>query len=430
MLVLARLTVALVVACGAAGIGIAQQVQPPAEFQDLYAFMAQELDAFDQILHAEWDGGRYPVTLTTELLTANGNRGRQLLPAQTLAGVRLELDRLHALGVMAVTVAIPFPLLYQPFLQWNGDPDDYQPFINFFAAVVDESHARGMKVAVESAALFPGVYSAGSGINAAAYYPTLGDSEYVTGRSAVITTIVREIRPDVINVGSEPDTEYRLTGQALRRTPQGFAGMVHTFLDQLAAAGLTGVPVVAGTGTWMAQAGDFVAQLCALDGLWGIDLHLYPLGRDFLPQALTLAAQARAHGKKVTMLETWDQKERDSELATIDPASDPTIYARDVYSFWAPLDQRFLTVMATYSQVAKLEYLSPYWSRYFFAYLDYDQVNNTVPALTAAQIFDLASKAEASALVAGQVTDTGRVYADLIADLTGAARARRHLQRR
>lgn len=336
--------------------------------------------------------------------------------------VRLELDRLRALGVEAVTVAIPFPELYAPFLTFNGDPDDLQPFVAFFAGVVDEAHARGMKVAVESGPYFSAISSQDAGLDAASYYRTLSWNAYVIGRATQIVTIVRDIRPDVLSVGSEPDTEHRLTGQINLRSVAGFAGMVRYDLDALASAGLTGVPIVAGTGTWMSDNDSFAEALAEIPGLWGIDLHLYPVNLDYLDRALSLAEIAHARGKRVTMLECWLQKERDSELGTIDPAFDPTLYARDTFSFWAPLDRRFLAVVAKIAQVAKMDYLSPFWSRYFFAYLDYDQVGS----LSADQIVSLATQAHAQALVSGAYTDTGRVYTTLIDPHV----LRRRLQRR
>jgi hypothetical protein len=243
--------------------------QPPGEFRDLHDALEAKLATFDRSLDARWDGTPYAVSFAAELLTANGNRGRQLLAAQTLTSVRLELDRLHALGLTAVTVAIPFPLLYPRFLAWNGTTNDFQGLVAFFSTVAQEVHARGMKLAVESGVLFPSFYSAGSGLNVEGYYPTLSAVEFVSGRASVISTIVERIGPDIINVGSEPDTEARLSGQAFLRTPAGFAGMVRRFVEQLAAGGLTNVPVVAGSGTWLYGASAYVEELCAIPGLYG-----------------------------------------------------------------------------------------------------------------------------------------------------------------
>lgn len=419
---LASSAVASIASCLAA----AALAQVPTEYVDLYHFLDEKMTGFDRTLEARWDGRRPPVNFGGELLTANGNRGRALLTTRALAGLRLELDRLRALGLDSVTIAIPFPLLDPAFLEWSGDPADFRSFVAFFSTVVAETHARGMKLVVENGAMFPGIYSAGSGLDAASYYPMLSASQYIAGRTAQVVTIAGEIHPDLLNVGSEPDTEHRLTGQAFLGLPGSFAGMVRGFVTQVAAAGVTDVPIVAGSGSWMHDASAYVDALCDIPGLWGIDLHLYPVNYDFLDRTLDLADLARAHGKHVVLLETWLQKERDSELAQIDPAFDPTLYARDAFSFWAPLDQRFLAIVVKLAYVAQMEFVSPFWTRYFFAYLDYDQVSNASPPLTVEQIVFLATAAHAQALVDGRFTETARSYSRLI----GEPRLRNRIGRR
>jgi hypothetical protein len=414
------LLVAATLAAPAGGQGV------PAEYAELYGFLAGKLEAFDATLDARWDGTRHPVVFAAELLTANGNRGLALLAPQALAGVRLELDRMKGLGLGAVTVSLPYPILDAGFMAWSGHPGKEAEMAAFYATVVAEAHGRGMKVAIESGAMFPGAYSAGSGLDAASYYPTLTWNRYAIGRADQVVAIARDIRPDFIGVGSEPDTEADLSGQATVRSPAGFAALVSYTTDRLAGAGLGGIPVLAGVGTWTGQGDAFVEALCGISGLWGIDLHQYPVNLDFLDRALRLAGLARARGKRVTFMEAWLQKESDAELGTLNPAFDTTVYARDAFSFWAPLDARFLEVMVKLAHVAGADMLSPFWSRYFWAYLDHAQVSAAVPPLTSDQIVALSTQAAAAALVSGSVTSTGRAYGALARPRT----VRRHLRSR
>ena len=399
-------------ACLAAAVG----AQVPPEYADLHRLMSDKISAFDRTLDARWEGLRPPVAFGGELLTANGNRGRVLLAPQTLAGVRLELDRLRTVGLEAVTIAIPYPLLDQTFLAWSGHPYDLQPFIAFFSTVARETRARGMKLVVENGPMFPGVYSAGSGLDAAAYYATLTENQFIAGRTAQVLTIARDIRPDLLHVGSEPDTEYRLTGQPFLRSPSAFAMMVRGFVTEVADAGLASVPLVAGSGSWAHDGAAYVDALCAIPGLWGIDIHVYPVNYDFLDRALALADLARARGKHVTLLEAWLQKETDEELTSIDAAFDATLYARDAFDFWAPLDQRFLAVIVKLARVTGMAYVSPFWTRYFWAYLDYDQLAATVPFPAPDEIVALANSAAGQALVAGRTSETAQAYARMIAE--------------
>jgi hypothetical protein len=104
------------------------------EYQDLYTALQQKLTGFDTTISSQWNGARPPVDFSAELLTANGNRGIQLLTGGASADAQLELARLQALDVKAVTVAIGFPILYQPFLTWS-----------FYKQLAANIHAAGMK---------------------------------------------------------------------------------------------------------------------------------------------------------------------------------------------------------------------------------------------------------------------------------------------
>src|SRR5262249_27795390 len=127
----------------------------PAEFQDLYTSLQASLDAFNKTLDARWNGAKAPVVFSAELLTANSNRGQQLLASDALPGVRLELDRLKALGVRGVVFNVSFPLLYAPFHQWSHT--DGAAYLDFFRQVTAEARTRGMKVAIETGPMFRGV---------------------------------------------------------------------------------------------------------------------------------------------------------------------------------------------------------------------------------------------------------------------------------
>jgi hypothetical protein len=90
-----------------------------------------------------------------------------------------------------------------------------------------------------------------------------------------------------------------------------------------------------------------------------------------------------------------------------------------VYSFWAPLDQQFLQLMAELGWAKQLEFVSPYAARYFNAYLDYNQVTASGcgtdhHTCTAADLDSLANQALSQALQGPQFTSTGLYYQNLI----------------
>ncbi len=382
----------------------------PREYKDLYAMMDKNVSAFEARVGRSWDGRYSDVQFGAELLVANCNRGRQLLDPRAFEGAKLELTRLQNLGVRAVTVCIGFPLLYRPFFQFNGDPGDDQRFTDFYRNLSSEVHRRNMRLIVESSILFGGVYSGGSGLNLLQYYKTLSSPELVAGRLEVVRTIVREVRPDYLNLGSEPDTQGKLTGRPDIATPDGFSGMTAHLVEQLRASGVGKTRLGAGIGTWQRDGEAYLQLLCQI-GIDFVDLHVYPVNGDMLNRLITYTDQANACGKPVAISEAWLQKQRDSEFAKIDAAFDNAIYARDTFSFWSPLDRKFLVSLTRFAHWKHLLYLSPFWSKFFWAYLDYEKAgrlsNQTLMAESAG--------AAAAGLRNGDVTSTGTAYKDAIA---------------
>ncbi len=88
-------------------------------------------------------------TAAVELLTANGNRGDALLRPDALASDRLMLDALQKLGVTAVSVDIPFPLL-SPSYPRSSD------YLAHYRGVAAEVRKRHMTLMVETQVVFTG----------------------------------------------------------------------------------------------------------------------------------------------------------------------------------------------------------------------------------------------------------------------------------
>ena len=382
----------------------------PQEYQDLYAMMDGKVSAFDSRVSRSWDGKSSDVQFAAELLVANCNRGRQLLDSLAFEGTKLELTRLQGLGVRAVTICIGFPLLYRPFFEFNGDPDDYQRFNDFYRKLSDEVHRRNLKLIVESSVLFGGVYSQGSGLNVVDYYKKVSGQDIVAARVEVVRTIIREARPDYVNLGSEPDTEGKLTGRSDMSTPDGFSGMTAHIVEQLRASGVGKTQLGAGIGAWQRFGETYLKALC-LTGIDFVDLHVYPVNRDLLDKLIAYTDQAHACGKPVAISEAWLQKQRDAEFAQIDAVLDNAIYARDTFSFWSPLDLKFLSSLVKFAHWKRLLYMSPFWSKFFWAYLDYDKVGR----LSKQDLMTESARASAAGIRDGKVTPTGVAYKTAIA---------------
>jgi hypothetical protein len=401
----ARLGGMLAVVLCVQGAACAQSTRVPAAFQDLYSSLQQSLDAFDRTVSSH-PTPKSSVMWSAELLTANCNRGRALLDPASQEYIGLELDRLQSLGVKAVTMCIGFPVLYQPFFVFNGDPGDYPRFVKFYRDLSAQIHGRGLKLIVESSVLFPGGYSRESGFRLAEYYPTLQSGQLNDGRAQTLIAIAKEVRPDFLNLGSEPDTEAAISKNRAFTNPAAYGDTISSFVRQLRQAGVAGIPIGAGIGTWQPEGPAFVRALLA-SGIDYLDLHVYPVNNSYLDNAITYADMAHSAGKQVAISEAWLLKARNSELGRINAINNPATFARDVDSFWMPLDQKFLGDMVKYANWKNLLYFSPFWTRYFWSYLDYAAVDPRTPP---GEVLQQASRSALRAMQSRNMTPTGGFY--------------------
>jgi hypothetical protein len=142
-----------------------------------------------------------------------------------------------------------------------------------------------------------------------------------------------------------------------------------------------------------------------MPGLDYIDLHIYPLNKDavLLDRALNYALQARAAGKRVTISESWLWKASAEELG-IGLGDTEKVMNRDVFTFWYPLDARFIQDMMDLADATKMDFVSFFWTRNFFAYLDYD---DTPPNLSTTEFNRLINQAFLKNVQTGDLSSLG-----------------------
>jgi hypothetical protein len=385
----------------------------PGEFADLYPMLESKLDALEAQLAGNPHQG--DPTFAAELLTANGNRGKQLLEQSALVGVGYEIKALAGLGVEGVTISVGFPLLYQPFHDATGTKRD--GFVAFFKGVVTQARSQGLAVAIETGPMFTGPYSSQSGFvpTPADYYKSLTLAEYKQGRQATATAIALELQPDFVQFGAEPDSEAAVTQQDVGKTSD-YLQMISSIVAAITKAKPAGVKLGAGAGSWSPDAQSLVSGYCGIPDLDFVDVHLFPVNGAVFDRTRSLLGQAEACGKGRAIMETWMLKARDSELG--DPgaaATDASLFSRDTYSFWAPLDQKFLRAMATLARVHGVSYLSPFWSTYFYAQLDYCQTTCGDPpgACAPQQLLSMAYGKAVPNIVNKTYTETGKAYGQI-----------------
>jgi hypothetical protein len=346
----------------------------PAEYQSLYTELEAELAHFEGVLNQKWDHSRGQTIMATELAFANGNIGEGLLNASSMANNRLLLDRLQAMGIKGVVLAVKYPLLKPDFPRSSE-------YLQFFKDIVAECHQRNIKVLVECGAVFAGTPYSTVQVDWFRYTT----ATFLQGLQDNLVLIAREIKPDYLTLANEPVTEEGLTGLII--TPDAWRDFISSTMGKIDRSG--GILLGAGTGTW--ENPVYINTIIGMPGLDYIDLHIYPLNKDgtLLERGLNYALQARTAGQRVTISEAWLWKATAQELGN--GLGDPEkAMNRDVYSFWYPLDARFIGDIMDLADATDMDFVSFFWTRYFFAYLDY---SNTAHNLTTAQYNRLINQA-------------------------------------
>ena len=364
----------------------------PAEYRQLYSTLESSLESFDAYLDSHTTGTTYPVIFGSELLPANANRGPELLVPHTMQAVSLYLDRLKELGVQGVTVPVGYPLYTPVFPHYND-------YVQFYKQVVQEVRKRGMKIDVESAVIFANTEFSTLNVN----YTGLTFDQFKTERKQMIAAIVHDLKPDFLNLGAEPDTEYELSGLKELSIPDKYTEYVNYVLVGLDRGS---TKIGAGIGSWGNM--EYVKDLASKTNLDAIFIHVYPITGNYLQNILAITSIAKQYGKAVLLDEAWLYKvDRPSSNGV---AASGEIFRRDAFSFWGPLDQKFLAVLVKSAEIANIEYISPFWTQFFFGYVDY---SSSTASLSYKQMSSLVDQAASENILADQFTSTGQFYGQL-----------------
>ncbi|MFO7706914.1 MAG: hypothetical protein R6V84_01990 [Desulfobacterales bacterium] len=303
------------------------------------------------------------------------------------------LDRLRTLGAKFVCLHLLHPVLTREFTQ-------NESYLAFYRNIAGEIRRRGFKLVVAL-----GVMPRESELSVlAAGTAELNRARFNSGLRQMAETILAELRPDYLTVLSEPDTVAQDTG--LPFSPAEFAATVRHIVRGLDAGS---TKLGAGTGTWAAS--DYLEEMGAIPELHYLDLRLHPVRYGFASDRISRAADiARSRGKKLSIGAAWLQKESSREFGRIARAD---VLAREAFSFWQPLDRRFVETVVGIARSLGAEFCSFSRTEYLFATLEYSE---EADRLTPAQRMQ---RVEIQAMVripAGTLTPAGRRLRDLIAD--------------
>ena len=324
----------------------------PHRYRSLYNELYTKLNSLSSSVNAGWDGKKSDVNFGVELLVTNSNRGEVLLTGRVLRATRLTLDRLKDLGVHNVALSIQYPILTSSFPR----AAEYRIF---YKRVAREIRRRGFKLIVEIGTTFREPEFSKLKVN----YRGLTMKRFREEFREMAAVIVTDMLPDYLTLFTEPHTQSQNTG--LDFTVKKFSETVRYVARNLK---LPGVRLGAGAGTWDDMA--YFKALARIPELDYLDLHIYPIQRDFvMNRVIQVTAIAQRNKKSVSIGEAWLYKVSERELGKISPVK---AFARDVFSFWQPLDIMFLETVINLSHRIQAEFSSFFWMKYLYGYLDYN----------------------------------------------------------
>ncbi|SPE55143.1 exported hypothetical protein [Verrucomicrobia bacterium] len=425
-------------------LSLSLDAQVPPEFTDLYAELEGYLTNFDATLDTNWNGTLSDCLMAATLMPAT-SAGRDWSSAGDASTdtnflndmVVPYLDALQALGIKSIKFAIQFPILYQPFYAaTNGEnyPAGYTNTFNFYSNLVVLLRQRGIKIIIPTESII-----AGNGADTTTYERSLTFPQFVAGRSALIQTIARYLKPDYLILQSEPETEAANLPANLGNQITNAAAdmlMISNFLTDLQTAGLRSSNTIIGAGCGTAQSDftNFLAGFTTLPGLDLLDIHVYQInhfpitGVDELQRIIQMADAAHVtnaihpNGMRVGIGEYWLYKQANMEYGSTNLGAN-TFRGRNVYSCFSPLDREMQLCMVKVAHYEQFDFIDPYWTEYFFSYLDYTQMQTYVQSLINSNLSSDAiglmlqntnQSLVFPALLAGQQTATAQGYAEYI----------------
>jgi hypothetical protein len=365
----------------------------PDEYRTLYDELAEKLTRLQGRINSGERSSKAGTRFGVELLVANSNRGEILLTERVFKATVLTLDRLQSVGVQCVALSIQFPVLV-PSQPRAGE------YLNFYRRVISEIRQRGLVVIVEMGTLFQEPEFSKLRVD----YSDLTLEKFKVKLREMAQKIVTDLKPDYLTILTEPDTQSQNTGL-------NFSVSNYESTIQFVVKGLkpSGVQLGAGAGTWSPM--GYFNALAKIKQLDYIDLHIYPIQRDFVINRVgRIARTAARHDKKISIGEAWLYKVSQRELGRIKPL---TAFARDVYSFWQPLDSMFIEMLVDLSRLANAEFCSLFWMKYLYGYVDY---NSHTRALPPQQLINMSEEAAGRRILDNSLNQTGQSYKKMIAN--------------
>ncbi len=394
----------------------------PPQFQRMYARLQNVLDRWNREIDQRWNGTLYNMFIPmASVLFANSNAGFPILRKENRENTRIFIKRLKELGCRGVQLDIQFPILdpeYFAFAKDKGlipkDSPDDKAFLEFYKRVAEDVRSQGLKLAVESQVIF--TQKTWSPLPVEAYYAKFekaggpGFASYKQRKLSMARLIAAELRPDFFTMEDEPDTAMSLTGIQRLKKKENYLGMVKELVDGIKPLVRDTTKVASGIGIWMNDWESWLKDLLGLD-IDFVNLHIYPIEinpynprEDIVPRTIKAADMAHQAGKGIVVGETWLYK-----TGPLDAKDPEVIYGRDYYDFWIPLDIEHLRLILKIAHFKKFEYISPFWTPFFFSYLTAQEARG----LNTPELKRRNNLKVLQSLLKGTFSPTGLAYRDM-----------------
>lgn len=327
----------------------------PEKYSELYKKLEKKISDNEKLVKPSdvvWG------SIGTELVSANSCRGAELLKAETFTFIKKNIAALKSLGTSGLTVNISFPIL-------RPSTPRQKEYLAFYKKIASEIRLQGMSLMVQVQNISPDEVLG----NPSMKIKGIKYGDYVKQKKDQIILIAKEIKPDWLTIDNEPSTQKHITG--FNFTPELWKTTLTSFLSGFKH---DGIKVGAGAGSW--DEIKYFKLMCDLP-LDFIDIHTYPVNGDCLVKNVTSVANlVKSKGKDVVIGEAWLYKS-----ASFSKSPQQQDYVNncvsDAYSFWEPLDVRFIKIISTLSRNLNVAYASFPRSGCFFSYIPYDNSYDT-----------------------------------------------------
>jgi hypothetical protein len=265
--------------------------------------------------------------------------------------------------------------------------------------VVAECRSHNMKILIETGAAFAGTGFSSVKVDWTKY---TSDSFLIANREMLVL-IAKELKPDYLTLTEEPATQEALT--KLKFSKPDWDDFVSSTLKQLEPL-KPGLLIGVSSGSW--EDPSYIYSFMNNPAIDYVDLHVYPPGNNgaLLERTLNTALDARRAGKRFTMGESWLYKATAGEMGS-GIGIDGAVFNKDVYGFWYSLDARFVQTIMNMADAGNMDFVSFFWMRNFFAYLDYDKTPHN---LSTVEINRMINRAAMPNVQNGTFSPLGQYY--------------------